>query len=123
MSVGLRVLLIVVSVLNMFQIMRKIRQSKFQIEYSIFWIILSVCLILMAVFPGIMLWLADMTGVISPVNMIFLIVIFVLLMKLFYLNIHVSQLEYKVKELIQKIALNDFDKEQDEKNGKNERNR
>lgn len=123
MSVGLRVLLIVVSVLNMFQIMRKIRQSKFQIEYSIFWIILSVCLILMAVFPGIMLWLADMTGVISPVNMIFLIVIFILLMKLFYLNIHVSQLEYKVKELIQKIALNDFDKEQDEKNGKNERNR
>lgn len=123
MSVGLRVLLIVVSVLNMFQIMRKIRQSKFQIEYSIFWIILSVCLILMAVFPGIMLWLADMTGVISPVNMIFLIVIFILLMKLFYLNIHVSQLEYKVKELIQKIALNDFDKEQDEKNGKKERNR
>ena len=121
MSIGLRILLIVVSILNMIQIMRKIRQSKFQIEYSIFWIILSLCLILMAVFPGAMIWLADKTGIISPVNMIFLVVIFVLLMKLFYLNLHVSQLEYKVKELIQKIALNDFDKEQEEKNVKNEK--
>lgn len=107
MSLVLRILLIIISVLSMWVMMKKIRHSKFQIEYAIYWILLSVLLVVLAVFPDITIKLADLIGIQSPVNMIFLVIIFLLLLKLFYLNIQVSQLEYKVNELIQKLALNE----------------
>lgn len=114
MSLALRILLSVVSVFSMVIMMRKIRHSKFQIEYAIFWILFSVLLIVMAIFPNLAIYLAHAIGIQSPVNMIFLVIIFILMAKLFYLNIHVSQLEYKVKELVQKLALNEHGQLEDE---------
>ena len=114
MSLVLRTLLIAISILSMIVMIRKIRHAKFQIEYAIFWIIFSFVLIVIAVFPEIMMILARLVGIQSPVNMIFLMIIFVLLAKMFYLNIQISHLEYKVKELVQKLALNEH-KETEEK--------
>lgn len=119
MSLALRILLIVISVLSMIIMMRKIRHSKFQIEYAIFWILFSVLLIVMAVIPDLAIYLSHAIGIQSPVNMIFLLIIFILMAKLFYLNIHVSQLEYKVKELIQKLALNEHSLTEEEPRSSN----
>lgn len=52
MTPTLRVVLIVVSILTTFMIMRKIRQSKLQIEDSIFWLGFSSILIVFSIFPG-----------------------------------------------------------------------
>ena len=38
-----RIILIVVSLLTTFYILKKIRQSKLQIEYAIFWILFAAC--------------------------------------------------------------------------------
>ena len=43
MSTVFRVILIVVSLLTTFYILKKIRQSKLQIEYAIFWILSRAC--------------------------------------------------------------------------------
>ena len=51
MSIALRVLLIIVSVMNTLNILRRIRKSKLQIDYSIFWLVFSMILIVIAVFP------------------------------------------------------------------------
>ena len=53
MTPTLRVVLIVVSILTTFMIMRKIRQSKLQIEDSIFWLGFSSILIVFSIFPGL----------------------------------------------------------------------
>lgn len=106
MSVALRILLISVSVLTTIYILKKIRQSKLQIEYAIFWVIFAGLLIILSVFPQIVYWCADITGITSPANFIFVFVIFLLLLKLFLVTIELSQLENKVKELTQEIALN-----------------
>ena len=42
MSIALRVLLIIVSVINTLNILRRIRKSKLQIDYSIFWLVFSM---------------------------------------------------------------------------------
>ena len=52
MTPTLRVVLIVVSILTTFMIMRKIRQSKLQIEDSIFWLGFSSILIVFSSFRG-----------------------------------------------------------------------
>ena len=105
MSVALRILLIVVSVMNTLNILRRIRKSKLQIDYSIFWLLFSMVLIVISVFPQIVIKLAQLIGFQSPANMVFLLVIFALMFKSFQSTLEISQLQYKIEELTQKIAL------------------
>ncbi|MDO4556001.1 MAG: DUF2304 domain-containing protein [Lachnospiraceae bacterium] len=107
MSSILRVLLVLTSLLFTWFMLRKIRNSKLQIEYAIFWIIFSLILIILAVFPELTYLGARILGFISPANLIYLFVIFILMVKVFLMTIELSQLENKVNELIQKIALDE----------------
>ena len=117
MSIYLRIILVVISMLSMLNILKRVRKSKLQIEYSIFCIVFSILLILVAVFPQPMFVLAQILGIQSPANMVFLFVIFILLIKLFNMTIEVSQLQYKQQELVQKIAL-DENKKTEKKSSK-----
>ena len=80
MSIYLRIILVVISMLSMMNVMKRVRRFKLQIENSIFWIIFSLLLILVAVFPDPMFWLAELLGIQSPANMVFLFVIFILML-------------------------------------------
>ena len=95
MSIMLRTALIVISLLTLWYTARKIRKSQLQIEDSIF----------LSVFPGIATWAAKMLGVQSPVNFIFLAVIFILIVKIFSLSLRISQLDTKIRTLTQEIAI------------------
>lgn len=117
MSIYLRIILVVISMLSMLNILKRVRKSKLQIEYSIFWIVFSILLILVAIFPQPMFTLAQILGIQSPANMVFLFMIFILLIKLFNMTIEVSQLQYKQQELVQKIAL-DENKKTEKKSSK-----
>ena len=63
MSIYLRIILVVISMLSMMNVMKRVRRFKLQIENSIFWIIFSLLLILVAVFPDPMCWLAELLGI------------------------------------------------------------
>ena len=107
MTPTLRVVLIVVSILTTFMIMRKIRQSKLQIEDSIFWLGFSSILIVFSIFPGLPDLLAELAGTYTTANCLYLSVIFLLIVKMFHMSIKQSQLETKIKDLAQKIALDE----------------
>lgn len=107
MTVMLRVCLIVASVLTMLGIMHKIRRSKVRIEDSIYWVLFAIILIVFSVFPQVAYLLSDLVGTYSPSNFIFTLVIFLLLIKIFSMTVRLSQLETKLQELVQKIALDE----------------
>lgn len=100
-----RILLIVVSLFTTYYILKRIRQSKLQIEYAIFWILFSGVLIVFSLFPWLVSMFTRMIGMQLPVNFIFLLFIFVLMVKLFFMTIELSTLENKVKDLTQELAL------------------
>lgn len=105
MSVPIRVILVLVSACTWFAVLKKIRSAKVQIEYAIFWILFSIALLAIAIFPAPVLWMSDLLGFQSPINMIFLIMIFVLILRLFHLNLQISQMEYRLRELVQELSL------------------
>ncbi len=107
MTLLLRVVLIVVSVLTMMLILRKVRMSKMRIEDSVFWIGFSFLLIVFSVFPKIVYLMSDMAGTQTPVNFIFLFVIFLLILKMFRMSVKISQLETKIRDLAQKMAIDE----------------
>ena len=102
MTMMLRVVLIVVSVITMTFMMRKIRQAKVQIEAAMFWVIMALILVVFAVVPGAADLCARLLGIYSTPNFLFLFMIFLLIVKAFGMTIQLSQLE---SELIQKMAL------------------
>jgi Uncharacterized conserved protein len=111
MPLQLQITLIVVSVLAILYVVRKIRHSKMNISDSIFWIVFAILMILIAVFPVIIFFLASLLGIHSPNNFLFLLVIAILLLKIFLMSIKVSQLQDKLSELVQKSAILKFDQE------------
>lgn len=100
-----RIILIVVSILSTWYILKKIRQSKLQIEYAIFWIIFSGVLVIISLFPWLVSMFTRLLGMQLPVNFVFMVFIFILLVKLFMMTIELSTLENKVKDLTQELAL------------------
>lgn len=107
MSLAFRIILILASLMTTLYIVRKIRFSKLQIEYAIFWIILSFLLILISIFPVLVTIPTNIIGMQAPVNFVFLVIIFILLIKAFMQTIEHSQLENKLNDLAQKIAIDE----------------
>lgn len=113
MTMMLRVVLILVSAATMVMMIQKIRRAKLQIEDSIFWVLVSFMFVLFSLFPPVADFLAHMLGIYATVNFLFLLMIFLLLMRVFSMTIRMSQQETTLKELAQKLAL--YELEQREK--------
>lgn len=107
MTTVLRVILILMSLLILTVMMRRIRHAKARIEDSMFWVFFALLLVVFSVFPGAADWLSDLVGTMSTANFIYMLVIFLLMVKCFSMSMRISQLETKVKELVQRIALDD----------------
>ena len=108
MSIAFRITLIIVSVFTLLYMCKKVKQEKLQIEYSIFWTLFAIMLVLFSIFPQIADWMSELVGVYSTTNFIFLLII--LLVKCFQLTMDISKLDNKVKELVQKIAIDEKEK-------------
>jgi hypothetical protein len=111
--IALRVLLIIMSVFTFAFVIKQIRKNKIEIGESLFWIIISIILIVISVFPQITGFFTKLLGIQSPSNFVFLVAIFIVMLKLFTLSIDVAKLKQKLKSLIENVALKE--KELDEK--------
>ena len=105
MTVTLRIILIVCSLILFVLCIRKIKQSKLRIENSVMWMIGSILLILMNIFSNVVEWISVKLGFMAPVNFVFLVIIGFLLIQLFIENIRITSLNEKIKNLNHYIAL------------------
>ena len=113
MSPVFQVLLILGAVCMTYFIMKKIRQSKLQIEYAIFWIIFSGILLVFSVFPFLVAMMTRAIGMELPVNFIFLFFILILILKAFFQTIETSTLENKVRNLTQRLAIEEKERQEE----------
>ena len=67
--------------------------------------VLALVLVVYSVFPKVADACASLLGIYATTNFLFLFAIFVLILKVFFMSIHISQLESKIKELVQAMAL------------------
>ena len=105
MSLAMRILLIVGSVLTACYVLRRVRKSRMRTEDSVFWLVFSLILVLMGLFPALVTGLAALMGVMSAANLVFLIVIFLLIIKLFLMDQRISRLQRQMTETAQTVAM------------------
>ena len=109
MSTVLRVILILASLVTCIYISRKLKTAQGDTHDTIFWLMFSFVLILVSIFPEIADWLSMSLGIYSTVNMVFLIIIFALLLRVFLLTIKISQMEHRVSILVEELAIREKD--------------
>lgn len=115
MTLTFRIVLVLVSLFTLLFITRRVRSSKVRLEDSISWFLFAGVLLVLSVFPGVFDVLSDAVGVYSTTNFVFLFFIFVLLVLCFSLSMRLSQVDTKVKELTQLLAIEKFERHQNDR--------
>lgn len=111
MGVGLRIVLAVGAILLLTFVLNKIRRAQLETSDAVFWFVLAGCLVVLALFPQIAFWLADVLGVLSAANLIFLAVVAVLLVKQLMDSVQLARLRSRLIELTQEETLRQAEKE------------
>ncbi len=111
MSNSLRTILLIAAAVSACWILYQIRRLKIKLDHAIYWIVFAVLLAVLGIFPEVTYWLTRKLGMISPANLIFLVIIFLLLVKVFTLSMLTSQLEDKITVLSAEVALRSLDAE------------
>lgn len=110
MSTTIRIVLIIVSALTMFYTMQKMRKSQMEITDTFYWLVISVGLVVLSLFPQIATFFARLLGFESTFNFVYVSVIFLIILKLFSLSVEVSQLKIKLRRLVQEYAVSENEK-------------
>ena len=111
MTVPFRIMLIAAAIFTFFFIISNIGKSKLRISDALYWFGFSTLLILLAVFPQIAFFFGELFGIISTVNLVFLVIIALLILRVFTLTLRLSVLDQKLEELAQEMALKNAEKD------------
>ena len=106
---ALRIVLICAAVFVFIFVILNVRKSRMRIEDSLFWVAMSLLILFLSIFPQVGTLFSELLGFYAPVNFVFLFFIFVLFAKCFAMSRHASQLESKIKELAQQIAIDNLE--------------
>ncbi len=126
MSLHLRIAMIVLAVVVMVIIFRSVNKKHMRMQYSLVWIIISIALLLLAIFPVFAQWLCFLFGIETPSNLIFLLGILALLLLNFTQTGIVSKQAEQIKTLTQALSLHQYaqekgDAHEDKESGNEER--
>ena len=105
MGITLRISLLVAILVYLVLIIVMLRKKSLNLKYSLLWMFMAVVLLLMVAFPKAIEFLAEVIGVASYINAIFMAFIFFILLLVVSLTSIVSKQHREIKTLIQNLAI------------------
>ena len=114
MPLSLRIILMISSVLSLIFVVRRIKKAQVQLYDTVFWIVLAAMFVVLSIFPEIAMELANFLGGQSPVNLVYLIIIFFLLAHCFLQSLRFSRLEDQFRTYVGEEALKKMKDEEKE---------
>ena len=111
MPLTLRLLLLAGALWMLVFVIRSVRKSRMSAETSFYWIAFAALLVLMGAFPGIVFWITNRIGIESPVNLVFLVILFLLLVHVFSMERKLEKVQHQLTQLTQQYAIDKKEKE------------
>ncbi len=105
MSVSLRILLLVFSIVLALATTIVVKKGRMPIKYSLLWYFSSLIVFVLAVFPFIIEWVAGLFGFITLSNLVTSIMIGILLFLTMSLTIITAGQNRKITLLIQEVSM------------------
>lgn len=91
--------------LGMLYIIRLVRKRKMELKYALPWLAVSFAALIVDCFPKILSVIADILGIATPVNALYLVAFLFSVCLLFALTVIVSRQSERIKQLVQSAAL------------------
>ena len=108
MSFKLQLVFIFASLITFLFVIKKIQKHRLNIDDAIIWILWSIGLLIISIFPQIPGCISKKLGFMSTSNFIFCVFILFLYIMLFTQTAQISKLKEKQKELIQKLSIKEY---------------
>lgn len=86
-------------------IVELLRRGILRERFAALWLLVSAALLIVAIFPELLEWLARVLGFALPANLLFLIAAVLLLLVSVQLSYEVSRVEGRTRRLAEEIAL------------------
>jgi hypothetical protein len=110
---------VIVSGIFLGVVLELVRRRRLVERYALLWMLAAVALLVLAIWRGALNDLADLLGVISPPNALFLIALGVIFVLLLHFSIATSRLSEETKILAQEVARLDAEARAARKGGAN----
>jgi len=104
---------IIIAIFFMCLIISKVKKKRFFEKESFLWVLGSVVVVILAIFPQLIIYLSNLVGIEYPPSLLFLVAIVFVLYLLFRQSEYVSLLKEQVKDLGQQVVI--LEKRLDEK--------
>ncbi|WP_158372262.1 DUF2304 domain-containing protein [Cellulosimicrobium cellulans] len=101
----LTIISIVVCLALVLSLLHLLRTRRIREKYAAVWIVLTLAVVVIGVFPGLAFWLSDLVGVQTPANLLFALASLVLLAVCIQLSTEISTLEEESRTLAEEVAL------------------
>lgn len=86
-------------------VIEMLRRGFLRVKFAVLWLLVSAGLVVIAVFPGVLRWAANLVGVQVPSNLLFMMSALLLLVVSVQLSNEVSRVEARTRRLAEEIAL------------------
>ena len=93
------------SVVTLAVLFEMLRRQRLREKYAVFWAVVALFTLLVAVFPGLLVWAADLVGVAVPANLLFFVASMVLLLVSIQHSYELGRLEERTRTLAEEVAL------------------
>lgn len=105
MSANLRLIILLITTVIIFIILKILQKGRLPIKYSLVWFLSTVVMLLVAIFPEFLIMVANLLGFKTMSNMVIGVMIIILLFISMVLTIIVSGQKEKIKLLVQEVSL------------------
>lgn len=96
---------LVLAVLVFVMVFAQVRNQKMKEKYAALWLLVSAAIIVLAIFPYLLEKLASFAGVVTPVNLLFMLAIVMLIGICMYLTLDLSRLGEDARTLAEEVAI------------------
>ena len=99
------IIFVVIALLVLVTLGRVLRNGNIREKYAFLWVLVGVATVVLALWPGLLEWLARLVGVAVPSNLLFFLSILMLLGVSLHLSLEVSELEDETRTLAEEVAM------------------
>ena len=107
MSLFTQIFVALIVVVFLMYVVSKLRKEQIEFKYALVWLVSGFIILLLAVFPGILTWLASSLGIGLPLNLVFFLGIIINLIISFALTVTYSKLKNMIYRVTQMNAILD----------------
>lgn len=121
MNILSRIVSIGLSIGLMILILELVRRKKLKEKYALLWLLTGFIIFILATFQNLLNWITHALGIEMPINMVFFLGIFFIILINIHLSMTISNLTEQNKKIAQKLALLEFnlsDKKKESDSGK-----